>query len=109
MTNQEIINILTDIKPVSYKQWLILKKCMVDLLQNRGVDYTDDYVSELKLEQVIDRSCIEVYEEYVDWCKLNHIPVEVQIKIFNKYINYYFGLNNKVDKCNGKSVRVYCR
>jgi hypothetical protein len=109
MKNYEIINMLSGIKCISYKQWLILKKCMVELLQDNGADFTDEYVSTLSETDVIDRPCIEVYEEYVEWCKLNYIPVEVQIKIFNKYIHYYFGLNNKVSKCDGKSVRVYCK
>ena len=109
MTNQELINMLYEIKPESYRQWQIIKKCMVELIQDKGADFTDEYVSTLKLENVINRSCAEVYEEYTEWCKLNRLPVDASIKIFNKYINYYFGLNNKVSKCDGKSVRVYCK
>ena len=108
MKNYEIVNLLNDIKPESYEQWKKLKKCMVMFLKDE-VDYTDEYVSTLTKSNVLDRPCVEVYEEYVQWCKLNYIPVEVQIKIFNKYINYYFGLNNKVSKCDGKCMRVYCK
>lgn len=108
MKNYEIVNIISDIKPESYTQWKKLKKCMLMFLKDE-VDHTDEYVSKLREADVLDRPCVEVYEEYTQWCEMNYITDIVGNRDFNKYINYYFGLNNKVSKCDGKSVRCYCK
>ena len=104
MKNYEIVNIISDIKPESYGQWKKLKTCMLMFLKDEEVDYTDEYVSTLTESRVLDRPCIEVYEEYVQWCKLNYIN-PVHINAFSKYLRYYFNVSSKLIK--GK--KCYCK
>ena len=104
MTDKEILNMLSDITPNGYDQHKKLSKC-IEIWSDNHIDFTDDYVSTLKINDVLDRSCAEVYKEYTDWCKLNYIPDIVHINAFSKYINYYFGAKSKPRK----GVRCYCR
>ena len=103
MDDEEILNTLTTIKPRSYSQWKKLKKCML-IWMDKTVDHTDEYVSTLSESQVVDRECMEVYEEYTDWCKLNYIT-PVHINSFGKYLTYYFNVKSKTSN----SKRYYCR
>jgi hypothetical protein len=102
MSDQEILNILKDIKPESYDQYEKLSKCL-EIWSDDYIDFTDDYVSMLKINDVLDRSCTEVYGDYKDWCTLNYIPV-VSMTRFNKHMKYRLNVSTK--SCNGK--RCYC-
>jgi hypothetical protein len=103
MTDKDILTMLTSVAPENYSQWKKLKKCILIWMGN-DIDHTDDYVSTLTESQVVDRECMDVYEEYTDWCKLNYIT-PVHINAFTKYIHYYF--NAKSKSLNGK--RYYCK
>lgn len=103
MTDKEITKMLSGITPRSYSQWKKLKKCLLIWMDNT-IDYTEEYVSTLRDHDVVDRECVEVYEEYTDWCKLNYIN-PVHINSFSKYLAYYFNVKSKTSN----SKRYYCR
>ena len=104
MTDKEILNVLYDIKPADYRQWEKLKKCILIWMDDK-VDHTDEYVGMLTDPRVVDRPCAEVYEEYVEWCKVNYITDIVHINAFGKYLNYYLKVKSKA--INGR--RYYCK
>lgn len=99
---------LSDITPNGYDQHKKLSKC-IEIWSDNHIDFTDDYVSTLKINDVLDRPCAEVYKEYTDWCKLNYIPDIVHINVFSKYLYYYLQVKSKVNKCDGSSKRYYCK
>ena len=104
MTDKEILSTLTCITPESYSQWKKLKKCILTWMDN-SIDHTDEYVGTLTESHVLDRPCIEVYEEYTQWCEMNYIKDIVHINAFSKYLRYYFNVSSKLIK--GK--KCYCK
>ena len=106
MTDEEILKLISNIKPSTYRQWQKLSKCMLIWMEdNKTVDYTDEYVSMLTDADVLNKACRTVYTEYVDWCRLNHVEYIVHINTFSKYLAYKLNVSSKLIR----GRKCYCR
>ena len=100
MTDKEILATLTCIKPENYSQLEKLSKCIKIWMSDDNIDYAEEYVSTLTKDDVIDKSCSETYNNYLEWCQMNYIPRRVSVTRFNKYVSYKF--NCSTVAVNGK-------
>lgn len=85
---------------------MLIKLCNENLNYSDCFDYIDEYVKNRTIEAIVGCSCLNVYEDYLEFLNEHNYKNKITQISFSKRLCFKYNLTSKVKKINGKVIRI---